>query len=66
MGAAGKPKSITGFQIHETPVLIAHSERAEFATDEFLSMNTIMENFVIIKRNPDYEAEIDEKDKGKK
>lgn len=55
VGAAGKPKSITGFQIHETPVLIAHSERAEFATEEYISCNNTMENFVIIKRNPDYE-----------
>jgi 26S proteasome regulatory subunit N1 len=54
VGAAGKPKNITGFQIHDTPVLIGHGERAEFATEEFLSYNSIMENFVIIKSNPDY------------
>ena len=59
VGAAGKPKSITGFQIHETPVLIGHSERAEFATEEFLSCNTTMENFVIIRKNPDYEDELE-------
>lgn len=49
VGAAGKPKSITGFQIHDSPVLIGHGEKAEFATDEFLSYNSILENFVIIR-----------------
>jgi hypothetical protein len=38
-------------------VLIGNGERAEFATEEFLSYNSIMENFVIIKANPDYEPE---------
>lgn len=60
VGAAGKPKTITGFQIHDTPVLIGNSERAEFATDEFISLNNIMENFVIVKKNPDFEDEKDQ------
>lgn len=34
MGQAGKPKSITGFQTHTTPVLLAFGERAELATTE--------------------------------
>lgn len=33
VGAAGKPKTITGFQVHDTPVLIGHGERAEFSTE---------------------------------
>ena len=57
VGAAGKPRTITGFQVHDTPVLIGNGERAEFATEEFLSYNQIMENFVIIKPNPDYEPD---------
>jgi 26S proteasome regulatory subunit N1 len=57
VGAAGKPKSISGFQIHDSPVLIGYGEKAEFNTDEFLAYNNVMENFVIIKRNPDYVAE---------
>ena len=66
VGAAGKPKTITGFQIHDTPVLIGNSERAEFATEEFLSCNSCMENFVIIKRNPDYEGDKEQEGKGNK
>lgn len=34
VGMAGKPKRITGFQTHTTPVLLAAGERAELATDE--------------------------------
>lgn len=32
---AGHPKRITGFQTHNTPVLIGYGERAEIGTDEF-------------------------------
>ena len=63
VGAAGKPKTITGFQIHDTPVLIGFGERAEFATEEFIGCNNIMENFVIVKKNPDYEPEQDQEKK---
>lgn len=31
---AGKPKTITGFQTHTTPVLLARGDRAELATDQ--------------------------------
>lgn len=34
VGQAGRPKTITGFQTHSTPVLLAHSERAELATEK--------------------------------
>ncbi|KAH7934918.1 hypothetical protein HPB52_001990 [Rhipicephalus sanguineus] len=36
VGQAGKPKTITGFQTHTTPVLLAYGERAELATEEYL------------------------------
>ena len=35
-------------------MLIGYGERAEFATEEFMSYNSILENFVITKKNPDY------------
>ncbi|XP_048580896.1 26S proteasome non-ATPase regulatory subunit 2 isoform X4 [Nematostella vectensis] len=57
VGQAGKPKTITGFQTHTTPVLLAHGERAELATEEFISLASIMEGFVILKKNPDYEKD---------
>jgi len=52
VGQAGKPKTITGFQTHTTPVLLSQAERAEFATDQFLSETGILEGLVIVKPNP--------------
>lgn len=57
VGQAGKPKRITGFQTHTTPVLIQAAERAELGTEEVLSVASVLEGLVIIKDNPDYEAE---------
>jgi 26S proteasome regulatory subunit N1 len=57
VGQAGKPKSITGFQTHTTPVLLQAKERAELATEEVLSVATVLEGIVILKDNPDYEVE---------
>eukprot|EP00804_Cyclotella_cryptica_P012852 CCRYP_010607-RA/>CCRYP_010607-RA protein AED:0.00 eAED:0.00 QI:1280/1/1/1/1/0.66/3/67/625 len=56
VGQAGKPKTITGFQTHTTPVLISTQERAELGTEEVLSVSSVLEGIVIIKDNPDYEA----------
>ena len=55
VGQAGKPKTITGFQTHATPVLLAYGERAELATDEYISLTPIMEGFVILRKNPDFD-----------
>ncbi|GAB1598561.1 26S proteasome non-ATPase regulatory subunit 2-like [Argonauta hians] len=56
VGQAGKPKTITGFQTHTTPVLLAYGERAELATDEYFPLTPVMEGVVILKKNPNYEA----------
>ncbi|VDN57153.1 unnamed protein product [Dracunculus medinensis] len=53
---AGKPKIITGFQTHTTPVLMAYGERAELANDEYISMTPYLEGLVILKKNPNYES----------
>jgi len=57
VGQAGKPKTITGFQTHTTPVLLSHNERAEFATDQFLSHSHVLEGLVIVRPNPDAKPE---------
>merc|ERR1712137_1200137 len=57
VGQAGKPKSITGFQTHTTPVLLAHGERAEIATEEYIPLTPVLEGIVICKKNPDYDPE---------
>jgi len=54
VGQAGKPKKITGFQTHDTPVLIGQGERAELATEEYLAETSELENFIILRPNPDY------------
>jgi 26S proteasome regulatory subunit N1 len=58
---AGKPKTITGFQTHTAPVLISATERAELATEEYLSLTPILEGFVLVRKNPEWEASPDEK-----
>lgn len=57
VGQAGKPKRITGFQTHTTPVLIANTERAELGTEEVVAVASVLEGIVIVKDNPDYEPE---------
>ncbi|KAF1757324.1 hypothetical protein GCK72_013779 [Caenorhabditis remanei] len=52
---AGKPKTITGFQTHTTPVLLAHGERAELANEEYISVTPHLEGLVILKKNPEYQ-----------
>jgi 26S proteasome regulatory subunit N1 len=34
VGQAGRPKTITGFQTHTTPVILATGDRAELATEK--------------------------------
>jgi len=41
---AGRPKTITGFQTHTTPVVLAYGERAELANEECKSLNSINSN----------------------
>ena len=52
--AAGRPKSITGWQTHTTPVLLAVGERAELATDEYLPLSPLLEGVVILRKNPNF------------
>ncbi len=50
----GRPKTITGFQTHTTPVLLSAGERAELGTEKYLSLSPVLEGVVILKKNPDY------------
>lgn len=54
VGQAGRPKTITGFQTHSTPVLLGYSERAELATEEFKALTSTLEGFVILVKNPEW------------
>lgn len=54
VGIAGKPKTITGFQTHSSPVLIGVTERAELGTEEWIPLSPILEGYVILRKNPLY------------
>merc|ERR1712100_215499 len=53
-GVPGRPKQITGFQTRTTPVLLNYLDRAELATEEYIAQTTVLEDFVILRKNPDY------------
>lgn len=58
VGTAGNPKRITGFQTHTSPVIIGVGERAELSNESKIPVtNSILENIVVVKLNPDYEEE---------
>ncbi|KAI8458564.1 26S proteasome regulatory subunit N1 [Phakopsora pachyrhizi] len=57
VGQAGKPKSISGFQTHTTPVRLGNTERAELATEEFISYSHVLEGLVILAKNTGFESE---------
>ena len=56
VGQAGKPRTISGFQTHQTPVRLGHRERAEMATEEYLPYSHVLEGcaslFSMIPRLP--------------
>lgn len=56
-GQAGRRKTITGFQTHDTPVLLSFKDRAELATEEYIPQTPVLDGFVILKKNPEYEDE---------
>ncbi|KAH8913403.1 hypothetical protein BT69DRAFT_1344638 [Atractiella rhizophila] len=51
VGQAGKPRTITGFQTHKTPVRLGNTERAELATEEFISYASVLEGWCILAKN---------------
>jgi len=64
VGQAGQPKRITGFQTHTSPVILAAGERAELASEEYLPVEeSVLENIIIVRKNPDY---VEQKDAKKK
>ena len=55
---AGKPRTITGFQTHTTPVLLGFGERAELAdNEEYVPQTPVLEGIVILKKKEDGDGE---------
>ena len=50
VGQAGKPKTITGWQTHSTPVLLAYGERAELEDEEYIALASNLEGLVILRK----------------
>lgn len=50
VGQAGRPKTITGFQTHTTPVLLGPKDRAEMASRDFKAVTGTMEGVVIVEK----------------
>ena len=48
VGQAGRPKTITGFQTHTTPVLLGVNDRAELACDDIMVKSHMLEGIVIV------------------
>jgi len=59
VGQAGKPRTISGFQTHTSPVRLGTTERAELATEEWIPYAHVLEGCVILKKNPGYEDKMD-------
>ncbi|PRQ38825.1 putative armadillo-like helical protein [Rosa chinensis] len=57
VGQAGHPKTITGFQTHSTPVVLAAGEKAELVTEKYIPLSPFLEGFVILKENLDYKED---------
>ncbi|KAF9525747.1 armadillo-type protein [Crepidotus variabilis] len=57
VGQAGKPRTISGFQTHQSPVRLGTIERAELATEEFIPFSHVLEGFVLLQKNPGWETE---------
>ena len=57
VGQSGNPRTITGFQIHNAPVLLAAGDRCELSSDEFISITDVLEDIVIVKDNPEYKRD---------
>jgi 26S proteasome regulatory subunit N1 len=59
VGQAGKPRTISGFQTHTSPVRLGTTERAELATEEYIPYAHVLEGCVILKKNPGYGDKMD-------
>lgn len=53
----GKPRKITGWVTQTTPVLLNYEQRAELATEEWISRTSVLEGVVIVKKNELYEED---------
>lgn len=56
VGQAGKPRTIAGFQTLEGCVRLGTTDRAELATEEWISYSHVLEGFVLLRKNEGWEG----------
>lgn len=49
MGKAGNPKFIVGGHVQTTPALLCAGEKAELVSDQYESLSSVLEGFVILR-----------------
>eukprot|EP00612_Vaucheria_litorea_P000991 CAMPEP_0171460092 /NCGR_PEP_ID=MMETSP0945-20130129/5098_1 /TAXON_ID=109269 /ORGANISM="Vaucheria litorea, Strain CCMP2940" /LENGTH=905 /DNA_ID=CAMNT_0011986209 /DNA_START=83 /DNA_END=2800 /DNA_ORIENTATION=+ len=59
VGQAGRPKTITGFQTHTSPVLLGVRDRAELVSNEYRPVGGVLEGIVILQKIPENEIQSD-------
>ena len=50
VGQAGRPKTISGFQTHTSPVLLGYRDRAEMAGQEYSTIVSVLENVILVEK----------------
>lgn len=53
VGQAGRPKTITGFQTHLSPVLVGSKERAELGNREYVTLGSVLEGCILVEKAPE-------------
>jgi 26S proteasome regulatory subunit N1 len=61
VGQAGRPKTITGFQTHRSPVLVGTKERAELANQEYVTLGSVLEGCTMVEKAPEVPEEDEKK-----
>ena len=61
IGQSGNPRTITGFQVQNAPVILSHGERTELSNDEYKPLTDVLEHIVIVKANPDFDKAANKK-----
>eukprot|EP00792_Barthelona_sp_PAP020_P008043 TRINITY_DN3192_c0_g2_i1.p1 TRINITY_DN3192_c0_g2~~TRINITY_DN3192_c0_g2_i1.p1 ORF type:complete len:910 (-),score=260.50 TRINITY_DN3192_c0_g2_i1:2822-5503(-) len=49
VGLSGKPRTVTGFQTQNSPVVLSYGEACELVDRDLVSLNSAMEGFVIVE-----------------
>nr|BAB12394.1 proteasome regulatory non-ATPase subunit 1-2 [Trypanosoma cruzi] len=55
VAVAGKPKAITGFQTHSTPVLLSATDKVEIASGKHQAVAAVIEGIIVVEEKPNVE-----------